>query len=52
MEEGVIDPFGEETVAPDGTVTVTVTGYVPMERLEVPLENNITLPVIHMIKSD
>jgi GNAT superfamily N-acetyltransferase len=27
-------------------------GYVAVERLEVPLENNITLPVIHMVKSD
>jgi len=25
-------------------------GYVAMERLEVPLEGNITLPVIHMVK--
>jgi GNAT superfamily N-acetyltransferase len=27
-------------------------GYVAVERLEVPLENGITLPVVHMIKSD
>jgi len=27
-------------------------GYVAIERLEVPLEDNITLPVIHMTKSD
>jgi GNAT superfamily N-acetyltransferase len=25
-------------------------GYVPMERLEVPLEGDITLPIIHMVK--
>jgi GNAT superfamily N-acetyltransferase len=25
-------------------------GYVAMERLEVPLEGNITLPIIHMVK--
>jgi len=27
-------------------------GYVAVERLEVPLENGITLPVVHMVKSD
>jgi GNAT superfamily N-acetyltransferase len=27
-------------------------GYVAIERLEVPLESGITLPVIHMIKAD
>lgn len=27
-------------------------GYVALERLEVPLEDGITLPVIHMVKSD
>lgn len=27
-------------------------GYFPVERIEVPLENNITLPVIHMVKTD
>jgi GNAT superfamily N-acetyltransferase len=27
-------------------------GYVAIERLEVPLEGNITLPVIHMVKAD
>jgi GNAT superfamily N-acetyltransferase len=27
-------------------------GYVAVERLEVPLENGITLPVVHMVKND
>lgn len=27
-------------------------GYVAMERLEVPLEGDITLPIIHMVKKD
>jgi hypothetical protein len=25
-------------------------GYVAMERMEVPLEGDITLPIIHMVK--
>ena len=27
-------------------------GYVALERIEIPLENSITLPIVHMVKQD